>query len=596
VKGERERVVRVLVDVPAIDREFDYAVPATLGPLAVGTIVRVPLHGRRVRGWVVETDVESVTSPVRLLPVAKVVGAGPPPDVLALCDWAAWRFAGPRAALLRAASPPNAVRDAAPEAPEPTRVTTSSNEVLAWPPAADRRTMVAAHVAPEGSTLVIVPDGGRLPSLIRHLEGAGHRVCVLRGDDHAAPRTRAWASTRRGRCVVVGGRVAVWAPVPDLAAVVVLDESDESLQDERAPTWHARTVAAERARRGGAALTLVGALPSVDAVALAGDPVRPARVDERAGWPVVQVVDPRDEPPGTGLLTEPLARALQDTVAGGRRAVCVLNRKGRARLLACASCHELVRCERCGAAVVEVEGNVLDCLSCGTRRPFVCLQCHATHLKRLRPGIARLRDDLAALLPRTEIGEVDASTETAPDAPVVIGTEAVLHRLRSTRADPPVRLVAFLDLDQELLAPRYRAAEQAGAILARAARLLGPRDRGGRLMLQTRLPQHEVVRAVIGADPTPILEGETRRRAALGYPPSGGLAEVSGAPEAVGRVVDLLREVPAIDVLGPTPTGAGVRALLRAPTVEMLADALALAGPAARTEGRLRIAVDPPRV
>ena len=53
---------------------------------------------------------------------------------------------------------------------------------------------------------------------------------------------------------MVGGRSAVWAPVPDLAAVVVLDEGDEALEDERAPTWNARDVALERAGGVGAAV------------------------------------------------------------------------------------------------------------------------------------------------------------------------------------------------------------------------------------------------------------------------------------------------------------------------------------------------------
>jgi primosomal protein N' (replication factor Y) len=82
-------------DVPAVTRAFDYAVPDELAPLVtVGTIVRVPLHGRRVRGWVLADHVESEVAPAQLRPLQKVVSAGPPPDVVALCEWAAWRWAG----------------------------------------------------------------------------------------------------------------------------------------------------------------------------------------------------------------------------------------------------------------------------------------------------------------------------------------------------------------------------------------------------------------------------------------------------------------------------------------------------------------------
>src|SRR5262249_23966340 len=104
------RACRVRPDLRAVDRVFDYLVPEELaGLVSVGTIVRVPLHGRRVRGWVVETDVEPPLDPDRVLPLHAVVSAGPPPDVVALCEWAAWRWAGPSAALLRVASPPNVV-------------------------------------------------------------------------------------------------------------------------------------------------------------------------------------------------------------------------------------------------------------------------------------------------------------------------------------------------------------------------------------------------------------------------------------------------------------------------------------------------------
>jgi primosomal protein N' (replication factor Y) len=589
------RVCRVRPDVPALDRTFDYLVPdAMAGAVTVGTIVRVPLHGRRIRGWVIEDAVEPEAAPDRLLPLAKVVGAGPPPEVVDLCTWAAWRWAGPLALLLRAASPPNAVRSVVSSTPPAFRPAAGSAPVLlAWPPAGDRRDMVADRIATNGSTLVIVPEAGRLGSLRKRLERDGHRMLELHGNETDASRTRAWAAAREGRCVVVGGRVAVWAPVPDLAAVIVLDEGDEALQEERAPTWNGRDVAVERARRDGAALTLVGAAPTLEAQAIAGPPVRPDRSIERAGWPIVEVVDPRDEAPGTGLLTEPLARALHQVVDRGERAACLLNRRGRARLLACVACSELARCERCGSFVSETETHHLQCASCELERPMVCLHCHGTRMKALRPGVARVRDDMAALLPRVEVIEVDATTDAPPAGQVFVGTEAVLYRLPP---GPRLGLVAFLDFDQELLAPRYRAAEQALGLLVRAARRLGARANGGRLLIQTRLPEHEVVEAARREDPRLVAEAERPRREALGYPPFGALAEVKGAGPAVTVLLDGLHNRAGIDVFGPTGAATGLQALLRAPDVPTLCDALAATAPAARAEGRLRVAVDPLRI
>jgi primosomal protein N' (replication factor Y) len=134
------------------------------------------------------------------------------------------------------------------------------------------------------------------------------------------------------------------------------------------------------------------------------------------------------------------------------------------------------------------------------------------------------------------------------------------------------------------------------ALLARAARRVGPRDQGGRLLIQTRLPDHEVLEAARTADPTLVAAADRPRREELGYPPFGALAEVKGEPDAVRALFDGLALAPGIDRFGPTASGAGLPGLLRAVDPDELADALAATAPAARAEGRLRIAVDPLRV
>lgn len=595
-----ERVCRVRPDLPAVEREFDYLVPARLAAdVAVGTVVRVPLHGRPVRGWVVADDVDPEAAGDRLLPLRKVVGAGPPPDVVDLGRWAAWRWAGSPVALLRAATPPNAVPGRPPDgavgAASGARPAAPAVRLLSWPPTADRRALVASLVEGDGSAIVVVPAGARLGSLVNHLRRSGHRVLVQRSSQAPAERTRHWAEARSGGCVVVGSRLAVWAPVPDLSALVVLDEGDETLREERAPTWNARDVAVERARRTGAALTLVGPVPSLEAEAVAGPAVPPPRAEERAGWPRVVVADRRDEPPGTGLLGDALAREAHRALDAGRRVVCVLNRKGRARLMVCDACGSVAGCEVCGSAVVEADGG-LACPACGTRRPPVCTECHHSRFRRLRPGVARLRDDLAALLPRASVAEVDASVavddDAAGSAGVLIGTEAVLHRIPP---GPAPGLVAYLDLDQELLAPRYRAGEQALWLLVRGARLVGGRSGDGRLLVQTRLPDHPVVVAALRGDPTVAVDAERGPRQALGYPPFGALALVSGSGPAVAAACSALSDATGIEVLGPNPHGAGSRALVRAPAVEALCDGLVPARRAGRARGRLRIEVDPRR-
>ena len=579
------RVVGVLPDVPAIDKVFDYLVPPAMdADVRLGTIVRVPLHGRRVGGWVVVDGPSGEGESRALRPLAKVTGWGPPPDVLDLAEWAAYRWAGRPASLLGTASPPVAVRGL----PAPSSVADgplaggaeiggelgalasaalrapAGHRVVRVPPSVDPYPLVRAAAA-RGPALVLAASNADAARVAARLRADGVPVAL---------HPKEWARARAGGVTVVGARAAAWAPMPELAAVVVLDAHDETYQEERAPTWHARDVAVERARRAGVPAGIVSACPDLVMVAAADQVLAPTRPAERSGWPMLDVVDRRLEDPRSGLLSERLAEVLR----GADRVLCVLNRKGRAKLLACSACGELARCERCAAAVALADEQ-LGCGRCGETRPPLCAACGATRLKALRLGVTRVREELEALT-RRPVGEVTADTDDVPDTPILVGTEAVLHR--GGRAD----LIAFLDFDQELLATRYRAAEQALALLARAGRLTGGRRRGGRVLVQTRAPDHEVIQAALHGDPTRLAGPELERRRALGFPPASALASVSGpaAPELVERL-----RAQAVDLLGPD-AGAW---LVRAPDHDVLAGALAAAG---RPPGRLRIEVDPLRI
>jgi primosomal protein N' (replication factor Y) (superfamily II helicase) len=621
------RVCRIVPDVVAVTRAFDYSVPDELrGQLRVGAIVRIGLHGRRVRGWVVADDVESEVDAATLRPVLAVTSLGPPEPVVELTAWAAHRYCGSRVALLRSASPPNLV---APATLAPGRVEsvvpdgwpvagsaaerdalTLAAEVrdddvatLRWPPLLDRRLLVAQLLARDGSSLVVVADASRGQSLVRWLRRAGAHAVLVHSDLSAAERTRAWATAAAGRVVVVGGRVAALAPVPDLRAAVVVDDSDEALQEERTPTWHARELLAERARRAGARFAVVSAAPSVEAEVLATTVHAPMRAAEAAGWPRVEVVDRGEEPPGAGLLSERLARALHDARDAGAPAVCVLNRRGRVRLLACSTCRKLVRWDRDGAPVWDQPSDApVEAGSVPVARPDVCPHCGGTRLRVLRSGVTRVREELAALLPGTTVIEVDTATAAIEsdgnEVGVFVGTEAVLQRVE-VRRNRPV-LVAFLDFDQELLAPRSRAAEQALWLVVRAARLVAGHDRSlTRVLLQTRISDHEVVRAAVAGDPARVVEAERARRRAVGFPPFGGLAEISGSVAAVDAAATALGALgadAAVTVLGPDRRGETARALVRGRDPDVVADALAAAIPPARALGRLHVEVDPTKI
>jgi len=355
-----------------------------------------------------------------------------------------------------------------------------------------------------------------------------------------------------------------------------LDEHDEALQEERSPTWHARDVLLERCRRWSVPCTLVSPVPTVTAVWAARAQSGGAASSSLAGrWPIIDIIDRNDvEPWRRRQLSSPVIAALRDH---SKRVLCVLNTPGRSRLLACRSCAALIRCIPCGATVAQRGDDSLHCVRCGAQRPAVCQSCSSTALANVRPGVSRLAEELTAAAARPVLS-ITAETDELPDGDVYVGTEAALHRVSG------VDRVAFLDFDTELLAPRYRAGEQAMTLLMRAARMVGPRERGGRVLVETRLPDHPVLRAAVLADPARFISSELGTRRLLGLPPFAGLAKLTGS-----SVAEATSQLGATDRVQLAPDGDAL--LVRAADWETLADVL---GGLPRST-TLRIAIDPPR-
>jgi primosomal protein N' (replication factor Y) (superfamily II helicase) len=196
--------------------------------------------------------------------------------------------------------------------------------------------------------------------------------------------------------------------------------------------------------------------------------------------------------------------------------------------------------------------------------------------------VARAREELEALAGRP-VAEVTAQTDVVPDEGLLVGTEALLHRVGPSDG---VTAAVFVDFDQELLAGRVRAGPEALGLLAGASRLV--RGRAGRVLVQTRMPDHPVIRSALLADPGVLAEAELEVRAALRLPPFTAVAVVSG--EAAGEfAAGLATGQPALEILGPDRD----RWLVKAPDADSLARALA---DTPRPGGGLRVAVDPSRL
>jgi primosomal protein N' (replication factor Y) len=519
------RIVRVVPNVSGVNKTFDYLVPEPLKNVKVGSIVRVELHGRRVDAWVI-SEVEYPSSEINFKEVISFLSEGPSKEVVQLSQWAAERFCGPLRAVLSSASPSLRIKQLGTGHSGATRkssqrgVVAEAEElfdnqrggVLVWPAPRPLRPVLESGIS-RGRTLVVTPSVGFARTIAQALRREGLSVALMPDD---------WQRAAEGVDVVVGARSAVWASIPELKSVIVLDEHDERLQDERSPTWHSRDVAIERARALGIPCLLVSPLPTVSATHWAGSQavrfVEPASGD----WPSIEVVDPYsdlgdEEKPQFGLLSSRLIEVLRDK---SKTVVCILNTKGRSRLLSCKACKAIIRCENCDAAVIQNEEGILECNRCGAHRPATCQSCSSNALALLRKGVAKMRDEIEKAALR-QVVELSAETTVAANAAslVYIGTEAALHRVSS--AD----VVVFLDFDNELFAPTYRAGEQAWTLLIHATRLLKGSSKA-LIVLQSQDASNTQYTDFVSPDPQLLIEREQKKRKVMQLPPYAAMARV----------------------------------------------------------------------
>lgn len=565
------RAVRVVTEVAAVDRPFDYALTESTSQCSVGDRVRVDFNNRSVRGWVIDI----VESDRELKPLSKWLGYGPPASLIALLQWASLRWCSPLSRFLISTSPKRLVTQL-PQSPQPsalrgpvaTSILSVEPGVLQLSPTTDPLPLILGAYertrGTGGSLLVLVPTESWARRLRGRLEQRGCAVASREGE---------WERMRAGWPVVVGSRGTALAPVPRVAGAVVIDADDEAYRSEAAPTWDALTILRERCRREDAPLWATSVVPSP---ALLDDGPYEAIGDVAGGWPRVITVDRRNSDPRDGVLSgETLARAHRALTADEPVAVVViLQRLGTGRLFACRKCGELARCVQCGQAEEEVERS-LACRDRHEVRANFCRACGATNLKRVRVGVTTLARDVAAQLgqPVTEV--TSATNEDAPLTRVVVGTEAVFQRVRKCS------LVVFVDFDQYLLAPRAAARRDAISSVAKAGRLVGSRRDGrGEVVLQTRRGDDVVIDALTNADFEAIIADDVATAKLLSLAPYGASATVTGegAADFVAQLGDPV-SVHAVD------HGFVVR------TQDVDALCLALRS-ASRPSGRVRIAVD----
>ncbi len=434
--------------------------------------------------------------------------------------------------------------------------------------------------------IVLVPEISLTPQTVSRVRGVfGDRVAVLHSGLSDAERADAWRSLASGeRRVAVGARSAVFAPVPNLAAIILDEEHDNSYKHGEGPRYHARDVALKRASLENARVVLVGATPSLETWAAEYGGTRISLPDRIGAKPLPEVtlVDMRSEPRVGESGKVPWSRALDNAVRteldSGNQIILLLNRRGFAHFLQCETCGKVWTCANCSISLtVHRTPSRLRCHYCGYEDivPLTCNECGATTQRARGVGTQLLEQWLAERYPAARLARMDADTTTAKwshqkildavaegQVDVLFGTQMIAKGLDF----PGVTLVGVVDGDTGLHLPDFRAAERTFQLISQVAGRAGRGPRGGRVLVQTHAPKHYALIAAAQHDYEGFAARELDVRRSPPYPPHVGLVNVivSGLREAdTGRaasdVGDWLRGLVAaraagaVDVIGPAP-------------------------------------------
>lgn len=449
---------------------------------------------------------------------------------------------------------------------------------------------VASAVRDGDRALVVVPEIIDVPPMVESLRHrAAGTMTVLHSGLSRRERRAAWMRARDGAAdVVVGTRSALFVPLPRLRLIILDNEPAEAHKSDAAPRYHARDVALRRARLEGARAILGASAPSVEAyaAAAAGD-LSAIRLPPPRSLPVLTVVDMRAErhEGHAGYLSRALVQAVGRHLRAPGGVALLVQRTGYARVLLCRECGAAVRCPACDVAMAyDREAGTVRCRVCArtARAPDVCPRCRGVDLRGVGAGTKRIEEIVRRLFPGLRMARFDAETAGGADRVVRDFAEGRLRLLVGTarllRA-PGVRptLVGVIDADGPMYVPDFRAAERTLQRL-RAAVNWAAASGGGRpapeVVLQTRVPDHPVMRAIRAGDDAAFYDGELAARRAFGYPPYARLARVvaeASAPavaRALAARIAAAARAQGLDVLGPAvlaaPGRARVQCVLRA--------------------------------
>jgi primosomal protein N' (replication factor Y) (superfamily II helicase) len=402
-----------------------------------------------------------------------------------------------------------------------------------------RRTLESGRKA-----VVVVGEMERAQSLATML---AHDHTVETACLHSAvsddKKAEIWEQIRKDSIsVVVGTRSAIFLPLKNIGLIWIDREEDPALKEPQEPRYHAREVAWMRARHEQALLVIASSHLTLEARAIESQENMLRTSVWPSDMPSIEVADLRRD--HSTVLSSQLSEAMRDTLTRQAGVLLFLNRKGYAGALICRDCGRVPRCLACAVAFAySRQKSLLTCHYCGLTSPVpdVCTDCGGSRLQPIGEGTERIEEEVKRRFPTARVLRVDGETMHRPQAAllwqrmqrrewdVLVGTQLIL------RDDliPPVGLVGIVQADAGLSLPDFRAAERSFHLIHDAIGLAQPRSLGGRIVLQTYLPSHHTIQAVVQQNETIFEAEEMAQRTVLGFPPAYQLIvlHVSGFEE-----------------------------------------------------------------
>ena len=404
-----------------------------------------------------------------------------------------------------------------------------------------------AVLAAGRSAILLVPEIGLTPAMAADLHQVfGDEVAILHSALSDKERAEQWHRIKRGAArMVVGTRSAVFAPVADLALMIVDEEQDSSYKQEETPRYHARDVAVMRAKMANATVVLGSATPSLESYFNAKQNKYtllelPDRVEQRP-LPEVEIIDMRQEFQETGheqVISRKLAEEIKERLERKEQVMVLLNRRGYSPVVLCRACGKTLECKNCAIAMTHHKrSRRMECHYCGYRAPVpkACVHCGSEYVYFLGTGSEKLEELLHGMFPQARIGRLDRDTVRGRDdferalnalndgeLDLLVGTQMIAkgHDIHG------VTLVGVVGADMALGMPDFRAAERTFQLLTQVAGRAGRGNTPGKVVLQTYFPEHYAVQYAARHDFVGFYEKELQFRKWMHYPPYSALANV----------------------------------------------------------------------